>query len=44
MEEASNLLFSIMIIGDDRNVDETWIMGERAYAKNAKEPALAGAK
>lgn len=44
MEEAANLLFSIMSLGDDRNVDETWIMGERAYAKTAKEPALAGAR
>jgi guanine deaminase len=33
MEDAANLLFSIMMIGDDRNVDETWIMGERAYKK-----------
>jgi guanine deaminase len=43
MEEAANLLFSMMIVGDDRNIDETWIMGQRAYAKSAdaKEPALA---
>jgi guanine deaminase len=33
VEEAADLLFGIMMIGDDRNVDETWIMGERAYKK-----------
>lgn len=33
MEEAAQLLFSIMMLGDDRNVDETWIMAERAYQK-----------
>lgn len=32
-EEASALLFSIMILGDDRNIDQTWIMGEKAYQK-----------
>lgn len=43
MTEAANLLFSIMSVGDDRNVDETWIMGEKAYEKNAtKEVALSG--
>jgi len=41
--EAANLLFSIMSVGDDRNVEETWIMGERAYQKSAaKEAVLAG--
>ncbi len=44
MEQAASLLFSIMIIGDDRNIDETWIMGERAYSKSAKEPAVAMAR
>ena len=34
MEQAANLLFSIMILGDDRNVDQTWIMGEKAYQKS----------
>ena len=43
MKEAANLLFSIMSVGDDRNIDETWIMGERAYQKSAtKELATAG--
>lgn len=34
IEEAAALLFSIMILGDDRNVDETWIMGKQAYQKS----------
>src|SRR5438477_1087678 len=31
IEQASNLLFGVMACGDDRNVDETWIAGKRAY-------------
>ena len=34
MQEAADLLFSIMVIGDDRNVDETWIMGKQAYKRS----------
>lgn len=34
MEQAAKLLFGIMSVGDDRNVDETWIAGKRAYAKS----------
>jgi hypothetical protein len=30
-----------MTVGDDRSVDETWIMGKQAYKKSAKELALA---
>jgi len=37
MDQAANLLFSIMILGDDRSVDQTWIMGEKAYQKPEKE-------
>jgi guanine deaminase len=33
MEEAANALFSIMMVGDDRNVDETWVSGVRLYKK-----------
>jgi guanine deaminase len=33
MEQAANLLFSIMMVGDDRCVDETWVMGNRAYKR-----------
>jgi guanine deaminase len=34
METAAKLLFSIMILGDDRSVDQTWIMGNKAYDKS----------
>jgi guanine deaminase len=33
MEQAAQLLFGVMTVGDDRNVDETWIAGQRAYKK-----------
>ncbi|HWU57911.1 MAG TPA: guanine deaminase, partial [Microbacteriaceae bacterium] len=33
IEDAANLLFGVMMVGDERNVDETWILGERAYKK-----------
>ena len=33
MDDAANLLFGIMIVGDERAVDETWVFGERAYQK-----------
>uniref|UniRef100_I2PYL1 Guanine deaminase n=1 Tax=Desulfovibrio sp. U5L TaxID=596152 RepID=I2PYL1_9BACT len=33
IEQAAQLLFGIMAAGDDRNVDETWIAGARAYKK-----------
>lgn len=33
VEQAADLLFSMMVVGDDRCVDETWIMGERLYKK-----------
>ncbi len=33
VEEAAQLLFGVMMVGDERNVDETWILGERAYKK-----------
>jgi guanine deaminase len=35
--EAAQILFSVMILGDDRNVDETWIMAKRAYKKTPME-------
>ena len=34
IDEAAALLFGIMACGDDRNVDETWISGQRAYKKH----------
>jgi guanine deaminase len=33
MEQAADLLFGIMMVGDDRAVDETWVMGQRLYKK-----------
>ncbi|TCT03150.1 guanine deaminase [Aquabacter spiritensis] len=33
VEEAADLLFGIMMVGDDRAVDETWVMGKRLYKK-----------
>ena len=33
IDQAAQLLFGVMACGDDRNVDETWIAGKRAYKK-----------
>jgi guanine deaminase len=33
MHEAADALFAIMMVGDDRNVDETWVAGVRLYKK-----------
>ena len=33
VDEAAQLLFGIMLMGDDRNVDETWIGGKQLYKK-----------
>ena len=35
VEMAADLLFGIMMAGDDRNVSETWIMGERVYQRES---------
>ena len=35
MKQAEQLLFGIMAVGDDRAVDETWVMGKRQYKKDA---------
>ncbi|HEY9712579.1 MAG TPA: guanine deaminase, partial [Chroococcales cyanobacterium] len=42
--EAADLLFSLMALGDDRNVDETWIMGKRQYRKDDRELVAAAHK
>jgi len=42
LEEAAQLLFGVMAVGDDRNVDETWVAGRRAYKKGAARPTQAG--
>ncbi len=44
VEDAANLLFSIMMVGDDRSVDQTWIMGNKLYSRTSGEPALAGTR
>lgn len=33
MAEAADLLFGIMMVADDRAVDQTWVMGRRLYKK-----------
>ena len=33
IDQAAQVLFAIMTVGDDRNVDETWVAGKRAYSK-----------
>jgi guanine deaminase len=33
MEQAAELLFGIMMVGDARAVEETWVMGKRAYKR-----------
>ncbi|MCF8533078.1 MAG: guanine deaminase [Reyranella sp.] len=33
--EAASLLFGVMMVADDRAVDETWVMGKRLYKKKA---------
>jgi guanine deaminase len=35
MDQAAQLLFGVMACGDDRNVDEVWVAGKRAYKKTA---------
>jgi guanine deaminase len=32
-EQAAQLLFGVLALGDDRNIDETWVAGRRAYKK-----------
>ncbi|MFG1402018.1 guanine deaminase [Xanthobacter sediminis] len=34
MEEAANALFAIMMVADERAVDEAWVMGKRLYKKS----------
>ncbi len=33
LEQAAQLLFGIMMIGDDRNVDQVWVAGSRAHQR-----------
>jgi len=41
IDEAAKLLFGVMAVGDDRAVDETWLMGKRAYKRASAEVAMA---
>ncbi|MBS7540760.1 guanine deaminase [Ancylobacter lacus] len=34
MEQAADVLFAIMMVGDDRAVAQTWVMGERLYSRD----------
>jgi guanine deaminase len=34
IDQAAQLLFGVMALGDDRNIDETWVAGRRAYKKS----------
>lgn len=36
IDQAADLLFGIMMVGDDRAVDETWVMGQRLYKKKVE--------
>jgi len=33
VDDVANMLFAVMMVGDDRCVDETWVMGKRLYKK-----------
>jgi guanine deaminase len=35
VEQAAELLFGLLACGDDRNVSETWVFGERVYHSEA---------
>jgi guanine deaminase len=35
MQQAADLLFGLMMVADDRAIDETWVMGKRLYKRPA---------
>ncbi len=37
-DQAAQLLFGVMALGDDRNIDETWAAGQRVYKKGEAIP------
>jgi len=41
MAQAADLLFGLMMVADDRAVEETWVMGKRLY-KKGEPSAFAG--
>lgn len=39
VEHAAELLFAIMMVGDDRAIAETWVMGDRVYSRDVVDGA-----
>ncbi len=33
LEQAADLLFGLMMVGDDRAVEQTWAMGRQVYRR-----------
>lgn len=33
VEQAAQLLFAVMAVGDDRSIDQTWVAGQQAYQR-----------
>ncbi len=33
LEQAADLLFGVMTVGDDRAIDQTWAMGKQVYQR-----------
>ena len=33
LEQAADLLFGVMAVGDDRAIDQTWAAGRRVYLR-----------
>jgi guanine deaminase len=36
MTEAADLLFGVLALGDDRNIDETWVAGRRVHKRQPR--------
>ena len=34
LEQAADLLFGVMAVGDDRAIDQTWAMGKQVYRRD----------
>ena len=35
LEQAADLLFGLMTVGDDRTIEQTWAMGQQVYLRRA---------
>jgi guanine deaminase len=33
LEQAADLLFGLMMVGDDRAIEQTWAMGRQVYLR-----------